>query len=72
MTRTPVDSSSIASIGYCKLRNALQLEFVHGGIYEYLDVPEEEHQALMSAPSKGQRVNSAIKSRFLFSRVGSR
>ena len=72
MTRAPVVSSSIVSVGYCHLRNALQVEFVRGGIYEYLDVPEGEYRALMSAASKGQHVNCTIKVRYAFCRVGAR
>ena len=70
MTRAPVLSSSVVSIGYCGARNILEIEFVRGGVYAYLDVPEEEHSALMSAPSKGQHVNGTIKARYAFRRVG--
>lgn len=72
MTRELVVSSSIVSVGYCRARNVLEVEFVRGGIYEYLNVPKEEHRALMSAASKGQHVNSVIKGRYVFCHVGTR
>lgn len=72
MIREPVASTSVVSIGYCGARNILEIEFVHGGVYAYLDVPEAEHCALISAPSKGRYVNRTIKARYAFFCVGRR
>ena len=70
MSREPVDSTSIASIGYLPGLGILEVEFLQGGVYQYLGVPSEEHQALMQAASKGQHLNRVIKGRFPFQRAG--
>lgn len=49
--RIPVTSSNIASIGYNAKNKTLEIEFTHGGIFRYLDVPEEEYEGLMNASS---------------------
>ena len=44
MQRVPVDSSSIASIGYAPEQQVLELEFRQSGeVYQYFNVPAEEH-----------------------------
>ena len=37
--RQPVRSTAIAAVGYSKRRHILEIEFVNGAIYRYLDVP---------------------------------
>jgi hypothetical protein len=61
MDRTPVSSSSLASIGYDEASNTLEVEFQHGGIYEYSNVPESRYSGLMSASSKGEYFDEYIK-----------
>jgi len=39
MKRQPVESSNLASVGYDAARQILEIEFNHGGIYQYYDVP---------------------------------
>jgi hypothetical protein len=64
MQRVPVDSSSIASIGYAPERQVLELEFrASGEIYQYFDVPAEEHTAFLAADSKGTYLNVDFKPR---------
>lgn len=53
MKRESVSSSNLASVGYDEKTQILEIEFNHGGVYEYYDVPKEEHKALMSASSHG-------------------
>lgn len=59
MTRTPVQSSNIASIGYDS--GTLDIEFKDGAIYQYSDVPAAVHKALMQAPSIGSYFAKNIK-----------
>ena len=40
MERTRVSSSNIRAIGYDPQSQALELEFLNGGIYQYLGVPQ--------------------------------
>lgn len=69
MKRAPVISSSIRSVGYAPEERVLEIEFVGGGVYRYLDVPSEVHEALLEAESKGTFVNRAIKGRYRYQRV---
>ena len=64
MLRIVVDSDSIASVGYDRARRTLQVEFRRTmEVFEYLDVPISEYNALLAAPSKGQYFNSQIRDR---------
>jgi hypothetical protein len=59
--RRPVESAAIAAIGYSKRRHILEIEFVNGAIYRYLDVPPTVHRELMSADSKARFYDSKIR-----------
>jgi ATP-dependent DNA helicase RecG len=51
--RTTVTSSNIASVGYDAENMILEIEFNHGAIYQYFDVPKDIYEGLMSASSIG-------------------
>ena len=59
--RQPVESSAIAKVGYSKRRHILEIEFVNGAVYRYLDVPAMVYRALMAAESKARFYDSNIK-----------
>jgi hypothetical protein len=59
--RQPVDSTAIAKIGYSKRRHILEIEFVNGAIYRYLDVRPTVYRDLMSAESKARFYDSNIR-----------
>ena len=59
--RQRVESSAIAAVGYSKRRHILEIEFVNGAIYRYLDVPSAVHRDLMSAESKAGFYDSKIR-----------
>jgi hypothetical protein len=64
MQRVPVDSSSIAGIGYAPEQQVLELEFRQNGeVYQYFDVPAEEHRAFLAADSKGTYLSVHFKPR---------
>ncbi|MGA9977752.1 MAG: KTSC domain-containing protein [Candidatus Sulfotelmatobacter sp.] len=64
MQRVSVDSSSIASIGYAREQQVLELEFRQSGeVYQYLDVTVDEHAAFLAADSKGTYLNLHFKPR---------
>ena len=69
MERTPVESSSVASIGYDPKTFELEIEFRNGRTYRYLQVPPAAHRLLLQAPSIGEYVNRVIKPRFEFEPV---
>lgn len=54
MKRKQVDSSNLASVGYDAENQILEIEFNHGGIYKYFDVPEDVYDELMEADSHGR------------------
>jgi KTSC domain len=64
MERTPVDSSSVASVGYDQVSYELEIEFLNGRTYRYLQVPPAAYRLLLQAPSVGEYVNRVIKPRF--------
>lgn len=72
MDRIPVSSSNIRSIGYDEANQILEVEFHHGLVYHYHNVPVTIYQALMSAPSKGQFLNQHVKSVYRYSRLAVR
>lgn len=61
MKRQKVNSSNLASIGYDKEKEILEIEFNHGGVYQYFDVPIEEYEALMNADSHGSYFHHNIR-----------
>ena len=69
MQRETVVSSLVAWVGYAASLRVLAVGFVRGTVYEFLDVPEAEHRALMSAASKGRQFNQHIKGHYAHRRV---
>lgn len=61
ISRTPVESSNIATIGYEPLTLKLAVEFKSGQVYYYDNVTSEEFDALMGAESVGRHLNQHIK-----------
>ncbi len=51
---TPVESSSLAAIGFDGTVNELYVSFRNGTVYRYFQVPSSVHRALLSAPSLGR------------------
>ena len=70
MTRIPVDSTSVAEIGYDPATGTLEVLFRNGGLYRYFDVPPHEHEALLAAASIGAQVNQHIKPAYRCEKVG--
>lgn len=68
MDRIPVQSSNLTSVGYDPSSRTLEIEFNHGGVYEYYDVPQPEYDGLMAAGSHGTYFNQNIKDHYRYSR----
>lgn len=64
MERTPVESRSLAEIGYDSNSETLEIMFKHGGIYQYYNVPEVVYERFMDAASRGSFFNHEIKGHF--------
>ena len=67
--RQPVESSAIAAAGYSKRRHILEIEFVNGAIYRYLDVPPSVYRDLMSTESKARFYDFNIKKKYRSVRI---
>jgi ATP-dependent DNA helicase RecG len=67
--RIPVASSNISSIGYDKEAQILEIEFHHGAIYQYVEVPEKVYEELMSSPSQGAYFMNKIKNNFKYNKI---
>lgn len=61
MERQSVESSNLASVGYDAQTQMLEVEFNHGGVYQYFNVPKSKHEGLMNASSHGQYFDRNIK-----------
>jgi len=69
MNRTPVSSSNLHSVGYDPSTETLEVEFHHGGIYQYFGVPSSIHDALMSASSHGEYFAANIKNNYRWQKI---
>jgi hypothetical protein len=56
-----VDSSNIDKIGYREETHSLRVLFSSGQLWEYVDVPSDEHRNFMAASSKGRYFNECIR-----------
>ena len=61
MERERVSSSNLASVGYDQGSMTLEVEFNHGGVYQYSSVPEHVYDGLMNASSHGQYFDAHVK-----------
>jgi len=62
--RQPIASTAIAKIGYSKRRHILEIEFVNGTAYRYLDVSPSVYRDLLSAESKARFYDFNIKGKY--------
>lgn len=69
MKRTDVDSSMLASVGYDEKKQILEVEFNHGGIYEYYEVEKEIYDDLINVDSLGRYFINHIKDDYDYSKV---
>lgn len=70
MTRIPVSSSNLASVGYDLSSKILEIEFLSGGIYQYFGIPQYVYDNLMSANSHGKYFAQNIKDVFKYRKIG--
>lgn len=67
--RSPVASSAIESVGYDEEDAILEVEFRHGGVYEYFDVPEEVYRDLLTADSRGRYYHDNVRGEYDYRRL---
>ena len=68
-SRTYIDSSNLASIGYDAKNKILEIEFNHGGVYQYFDVPQDVYDELMNADSYGKYFVHNIKNNYRYQKI---
>lgn len=64
MLRSVVSSSTLTSVGYDGGARLLGIEFRHGGVYRYQEVPRAVFEELMRSPSKGRCFDERIRDRY--------
>ena len=65
MERMRIKSSDLRSVGYDEVPQILDIEFPHGGIYQYFGVPKKIYDDLIkSVSSHGQFHTRYIKNRY--------
>jgi hypothetical protein len=67
--RQVVSSQIIHTVGYDAMSSRLEVQFQNGWIYEYDDVPQSVHIALMTAPSHGRYLKRHIVDQFVTRRI---
>jgi hypothetical protein len=53
MTRTPVKSSNLKSVGYDPKSKTLEVEFHTGAVHQYEGVSPQSHKKMLAAKSIG-------------------
>lgn len=61
ITRNPVKSSNIASVGYDEKSHTMEIEFIEGGVFQYNPVTPEGYRAFIGAKSLGSYFFKFIK-----------
>jgi len=61
ITRIPVSSSVLRSVGYDRENRILEIEFIRGPVYQYYNVPASIYNGLMKASSHGKYYNKHIR-----------
>ncbi|RTZ01967.1 KTSC domain-containing protein [Flavobacterium sp. GSP6] len=67
--RIPVASSNIASVGYDVENKILEIEFHHGAVYQYFDVPEKVYEELINSSSYGAYFTHEIKEKYSYNKI---
>lgn len=69
MTRTPLSSTHLASVGYDPIQQTLEIEFQSGSVYRYYSVAPQSYDELMAAASHGAFFNRHIKRRHPYRKI---
>lgn len=65
-----VASSNIEAIGYDEESQILRVWFLNGTVYDYLNIPSMEFEALNNSPSIGSYFARSIKGTYSYQKVG--
>jgi hypothetical protein len=62
--RERVLSRGLAAVGYSRHLHALEIQFVNGAVYRYLDVPLDVYRKLMAANSKARFYDENVRRKY--------
>ena len=68
ITREPVSSSNIKSVGYAPDDKTMSVEFSDGSVYHYHDVEKDVYNSLIGAKSVGSHFHQAIRGKYKHSK----
>jgi hypothetical protein len=69
MNRQVVSSSNVLTVGYDAATATMEVEFTSGAIYQYFDVPQAVHEAVVGSASVGLTLNQMVKGQFRYARI---
>jgi hypothetical protein len=69
MHRIPVSSIDITQVGYQEDSETLEIQFSHGEVCQFFNVPSVVYDELMQSPAKEEYYHSRIGERFPCSRI---
>ena len=69
MDRTPVQSSTLAAVGYDPRQQLLEVAFHSGAVYQYRGVPQQTFDGLLRAASHGTYFTAHIRDVFPWVRL---
>lgn len=69
MIKHNVISSNISKIGYDEELKILEVDFVRGTSYQYVDVPKKLYLELMGSESKGKFLIANIKPNYSYAKL---
>jgi len=64
--RVRVQSSNVASVGYSRTLQALEIEFTRGAVYRFFNVRPIVYRELLAAQSKGHFIAEQINGKYFF------
>lgn len=69
ITRNPVQSSNVMSVGYDESSQTLEVEYKDGSVYQYYNVPASVYAELLATSSVGKFIHQYIKNAYPFARI---
>ena len=69
MTRIPVISSNVKSVGYDSKTRVLEVEFLNKSVYQYSSVPKTIYSEMLMAQSIGKYLNEHVKGIYSYEKI---
>jgi len=70
MKRIPVQSDYLCSVGYAPCASVLEIEFVEGTVFQYLDIPTSIYDTLMASDVKAAFFREQIEPNYHSRQIG--